>query len=160
MDFKSIEYLTLTGSIQVLISYLSFLGRSLEKIAYIESYLKAQGLFRDYSNPAQDPTFSDILELDLSTIVPALAGPKRPHDYVKLSDMKKDFLSVYLLVAFVLIEISAWKKKLVSKDLAFQKQIDKRKFLLNWKAKSMRLVTVLLLLLRSQVVQIQVIQVL
>jgi len=79
-DTKAIEYMRLTG-------------RSEERIAFTEAYLKAQGLFRDYKNDKIDPTFNDVLELDLSTIKPALAGPKRPHDFVALTDMKKDFLS-------------------------------------------------------------------
>lgn len=79
MDANSLEYMRLTG-------------RSEEKIAYVESFLRAQGLFRDYTS-GNDPVFSDVLELDLSTIVPALAGPKRPHDFVPLKEMKKDFLS-------------------------------------------------------------------
>jgi len=78
VDNKTLDYLRLTG-------------RSEEQIAYIEAYLKAQGLFRDYSNASQDPVFTDVLELDLSTIIPCLSGPKRPHDYVALSNMKADF---------------------------------------------------------------------
>eukprot|EP01117_Protostelium_nocturnum_P015125 TRINITY_DN582_c0_g1_i1.p1 TRINITY_DN582_c0_g1~~TRINITY_DN582_c0_g1_i1.p1 ORF type:complete len:893 (-),score=411.70 TRINITY_DN582_c0_g1_i1:145-2823(-) len=77
MDNKSLEFLRLTG-------------RSEEKIAYIEAYLKAQGLFRDYKS-GKDPVFTDALELDLNKIVPAMSGPKRPHDYVPLTEMKKDF---------------------------------------------------------------------
>ena len=78
VDNKTLDYLRLTG-------------RSDEQIAYIEAYLKAQGLFRDYTNASQDPVFTDVLELDLSTIIPCLSGPKRPHDYVALSNMKADF---------------------------------------------------------------------
>jgi aconitate hydratase len=63
MDNKSIEYLRLSG-------------RDEKKIAFIEAYLKSQGLFRDYTNQSQDPQFTDIVEIDLSTIKPALAGPK------------------------------------------------------------------------------------
>ena len=74
--------------------YLYCIGRSENNVAYIEAYLKAQGLYRDYADAKSDPVFSDVLELDLSTVKPSLAGPKRPHDYVLLSDMKKDFLSV------------------------------------------------------------------
>ena len=66
-------------------------GRSDESINYIEAYLNAQGLFRDYNDASRDPVFTDTLELDLSTVVPSLAGPKRPHDYVALADMKTDF---------------------------------------------------------------------
>jgi aconitate hydratase len=86
-DAKAIEYMRLTG-------------RSEERIGFTEAYLKAQGLFRDYKNDKVDPTFNDVLELDLSTIKPALAGPKRPHDFVALSDMKKDFLAVRFLICW------------------------------------------------------------
>lgn len=79
MDENSLKYLRLTG-------------RSEEKIAYIEAYLKAQGLYRNYEDSSSDPIFNDVLEIDLGNIVPALSGPKRPHDYVLLKDMKKDFL--------------------------------------------------------------------
>ena len=61
------------------------------KVAYVEAYLIAVGMFRDYSNPAQDPVFSQTVELDLSTVVPSLSGPKRPQDRVTLADMKRDF---------------------------------------------------------------------
>ena len=50
-------------------------------------------MYRDYHNPDDDPDFSTHLELNLDTIVPSVSGPKRPHDYIKLSDMKKDFTS-------------------------------------------------------------------
>ena len=57
----------------------------------MEAYLKAAGMFRDYSLSSQDPIFSESVELDLSTVVPSLSGPKRPHDRVAVSDMKADF---------------------------------------------------------------------
>ena len=50
-------------------------------------------MFRDYTDPAQDPVFTERVELDLSTVVPSLSGPKRPHDRVSVSDMKQDFQS-------------------------------------------------------------------
>ncbi len=78
----------------IAIQYMRTTGRDDSRIAFTEAYLKAQGLFRDYKNDKVEPTFTDVLELDLSTIKPALSGPKRPHDLVNLSDMKKDFLSV------------------------------------------------------------------
>jgi len=56
------------------------------KATVVEAYAKAQGLFREMG--ARDPEFTDTLELDLSTVVPTLAGPRRPHDKVRLSDMK------------------------------------------------------------------------
>ena len=54
-----------------------------------EAYMRAQGLFRDANTP--DPEFTDTLELDLASVVPSLAGPKRPQDRVALSDMKDAF---------------------------------------------------------------------
>ena len=66
-------------------------GRDPEQVAYIESYLKAVGMFRDYTDSSQDPVFSEVVELDLSTVVPSMSGPKRPHDRVSVSDMKADF---------------------------------------------------------------------
>ena len=58
-------------------------GRSDEQVALVEAYTKAQGLFRTDATP--DPVFTDTLELDLSTVVPSMAGPKRPQDRVPLS---------------------------------------------------------------------------
>ncbi|ROL42206.1 Cytoplasmic aconitate hydratase [Anabarilius grahami] len=73
------------------IQYLKQTGRDMENLSYIEKYLKAVGMFRDYSNTAQDPQFTQVVELDLSTVVPCCSGPKRPHDKVAVSDMKQDF---------------------------------------------------------------------
>ncbi len=69
--------------------YMRLTGRSDETIALTETYLRAQGLFRDANSPA--PEFTDTLELDLGTVVPSLAGPKRPQDRVALADMKATF---------------------------------------------------------------------
>ncbi|KAF0109000.1 MAG: aconitate hydratase 1 [Anaerolineaceae bacterium] len=69
--------------------YLELTGRSEEQIALTEAYCRAQGLFRDPSTP--EPEFTDTLELDLGSVVPSLAGPKRPQDRVALSDMQKSF---------------------------------------------------------------------
>lgn len=71
------------------INYLRISGRSEEQIQLIETYLKAQELFRTKNSP--DPVFSDTLELDLGTVVPCLAGPKRPQDRVALGDVKNNF---------------------------------------------------------------------
>jgi len=71
--------------------YLRFTGRSDERIALVEAYAKEQGLWHD---PAAEPQYSERLELDLSTIVPSLAGPKRPQDRVSLSDAKRSFRGV------------------------------------------------------------------
>jgi aconitate hydratase len=67
------------------ITYLKATARS-ERATLVEAYAKAQGLFREMG--ARDPEFTDTLELDLSTVVPTLAGPRRPHDKVRLTDMK------------------------------------------------------------------------
>lgn len=69
------------------LNYLRRTGRSEELVQLVEQYFKAQGIFRTDSTP--DPTFSDTIELDLSTVVPSLAGPKRPQDRIVLSEMKE-----------------------------------------------------------------------
>jgi aconitate hydratase len=69
--------------------YMRFTGRSEEIVRRAEVYLRAQGLFRDEQTP--DPEFSDTLELDLGSVVPSLAGPKRPQDRVPLTEMKEIF---------------------------------------------------------------------
>uniref|UniRef100_A0A672NHQ8 aconitate hydratase n=1 Tax=Sinocyclocheilus grahami TaxID=75366 RepID=A0A672NHQ8_SINGR len=76
---------------QISIHYLKQTGRDAEKLNYIEKYLKAVGMFRDYSNTAEDPQFTQVVELDLSTVVPCCSGPKRPQDKVDVSEMKQDF---------------------------------------------------------------------
>jgi aconitate hydratase len=68
--------------------YLEFTGRPAEQIALVEAYAKEQGMFHD---PDLEPIFSETLELDLGTVVPSLAGPKRPQDRVPLSDAKRLF---------------------------------------------------------------------
>src|SRR5947208_2772940 len=69
--------------------YLEFTGRPKELIDLVEAYTKEQGLWHD--DNAEDPTFSDAIELDLSDVVPSLAGPKRPQDRVSLSESKEGF---------------------------------------------------------------------
>src|SRR5690606_21397331 len=64
-------------------------GRSEERIALVEAYSKAQGMWRDSSSP--DPLFTATLELDLSQVQPSVAGPKRPQDRVTLSDIGASF---------------------------------------------------------------------
>ncbi|ETE68888.1 Iron-responsive element-binding protein 2, partial [Ophiophagus hannah] len=76
---------------EVSIKYLVQTGRDQEKINHIRKYLKATGMFRDFNNSSQDPDFTQIVELDLQTVVPCCSGPKRPQDKVAVSDMKKDF---------------------------------------------------------------------
>ena len=71
------------------LKYLRLSGRSDEQVALVEAYTKAQGLFRTDNTP--DPVFTDTLELDLSTVVPSLAGPKRPQDRIALTDSKSKY---------------------------------------------------------------------
>ena len=71
------------------LAYLRLTGRNEEHIALVEAYAKAQGLFRTDDTP--DPEFTDTLELDLGTVVPNLAGPRRPQDRVPLTDVKTAF---------------------------------------------------------------------
>jgi aconitate hydratase len=72
------------------LDYLRLSNRSAEQIALVEAYAKAQGLFLTPDSP--DPEYSDTLELDLSTVVASMAGPKRPRDRINLPDVKKNFL--------------------------------------------------------------------
>ena len=69
--------------------YLSFSGRDPERVALVEAYAKAQGLWREDDTP--DPIFTDTLALDLATVEPSLAGPKRPQDRVLLSELAQQF---------------------------------------------------------------------
>lgn len=73
------------------LDYLRITGRSQEQIDLVEAYTKAQGLWHD---PSIEPRFSEYLELDLSTVVPSIAGPKRPQDRIVLSESKQAFESV------------------------------------------------------------------
>ncbi|WP_221219421.1 aconitate hydratase [Prauserella isguenensis] len=70
------------------IRYLKLTGRSEEQLALVEAYSKEQGLWHD---PAREPEYSEYLELDLSTVVPSIAGPKRPQDRIELTDAKTSF---------------------------------------------------------------------
>ncbi|MFI7447842.1 aconitate hydratase AcnA [Nonomuraea sp. NPDC049714] len=69
------------------IDYLRLTGRAEEQIALVEAYAKAQGMWLDKSAP--EPVFSEYIELDLGTVVPSIAGPKRPQDRIALSDAKQ-----------------------------------------------------------------------
>jgi aconitate hydratase len=71
------------------LKYLELSGRPTEQIALVEAYAKEQGLWHD--KDSEEPTFSDTIELDLATVEPSLAGPKRPQDRVSLSDAKRSF---------------------------------------------------------------------
>ncbi len=70
------------------IKYLELTGRTAEQLALVESYSKRQGIWHD---PNATPRFSEHLELDLASVVPSIAGPKRPQDRVSLSDAKAAF---------------------------------------------------------------------
>ena len=76
IDNESLRYLTLSG-------------RSDEQVALVEAYMKAQGMFHTADQP--DANYSTVLELDMSTVQPSLAGPKRPQDRVLLSDMRQNY---------------------------------------------------------------------
>jgi len=71
------------------LSYMELTGRDADEIALTEAYTKAQGLFRTSDTP--DPDFPDALELDLGTVEPSMAGPRRPQDRVSLSNVKPSF---------------------------------------------------------------------
>lgn len=72
----------------VTIEYLRLTGRSEENVALVEAYAKEQGLWHD---PSKEIKFSEYLELDLSTVVPSISGPKRPQDRIELTDAKEQF---------------------------------------------------------------------
>src|ERR1700756_195088 len=74
------------------LAYLQFTSRSAEQIALVEAYCKEQMLFRTDQTPA--PLFNDALELDLGTVEPTVAGPKRPQDRVALRQAKASFAKV------------------------------------------------------------------
>ena len=75
----------------VTLDYLRLTGRSEERVRLVEAYTKAQGMWHD---PAREPVYSEYLELDLSTVVPSIAGPKRPQDRIILSGAKESFQEV------------------------------------------------------------------
>ncbi len=74
---------------KVALDYLRLSGRDLHRIALVEAYLKAQGMFNEAGRP--DPVFTDTLELDLGSVLPSVAGPKRPQDRVLLKDVSASF---------------------------------------------------------------------
>ena len=76
---------------EMTLDYLRLTGRDAAHIKLVEDYARAQGLFRTESAP--DPVYSETLTLDLSTVVPSLAGPRRPQDRVALSKAKSSFAS-------------------------------------------------------------------
>ncbi|MFC5492903.1 aconitate hydratase [Nocardioides caricicola] len=72
------------------VKYLELTGRPAEQLALVEAYAKEQGLWHD---PAAEPRYSEKLELDLATVVPSIAGPKRPQDRIQVTDAKASFRS-------------------------------------------------------------------
>src|SRR3984885_255197 len=76
---------------ELTLEYLRLTGRSQQQVALVEAYAKEQGLWHQ---PGQTARYSEELQLDLSTVVPSLAGPKRPQDRVTLSDAKRSFRNV------------------------------------------------------------------
>lgn len=74
------------------LKYLEQTDRDSSAIQYTQTYLKAVKLFRkDYRDVSEDPTFTEVVELDICSITPSLSGPKRPQDRVPVSEMKADF---------------------------------------------------------------------
>ncbi|MDZ4376423.1 MAG: aconitate hydratase AcnA [Phenylobacterium sp.] len=76
---------------QATLDYLTATNRAPERVALVEAYAKSQGMWREPTDP--DPVFSDTLELDMSGVMPSLAGPKRPQDRVLLSEAAPEFKS-------------------------------------------------------------------
>jgi aconitate hydratase len=74
---------------KIALDYLRLSGRDLHRIALVEAYLKAQGMFNEPGRP--HPVFTDTLELDLGSVLPSVAGPKRPQDRVLLKDVSASF---------------------------------------------------------------------
>lgn len=77
------------------LNYLALTGRTPEQIELIRAYLKKNGMF--YDNKAEEPVYTEILELELSTVETALSGPKRPQDLIPLSSMKEAFARSLML---------------------------------------------------------------
>jgi aconitate hydratase len=71
------------------LKYLTTSGRDAERVALVEAYSRAQGMFRETNSP--DPVFTSTLELDLTTVVPSISGPKRPQDRIALDNAKQAF---------------------------------------------------------------------
>ena len=97
--------------------YLRLTGRSDEQVNLVETYAKAQGLWHD---PAVAPRFSQVVELDLSTVVPSISGPKRPQDRISLSNSKKalaDISPTYFSDKTVLSEVTAGDTRVKNGDV-------------------------------------------
>jgi aconitate hydratase len=97
--------------------YLRFSGRPEQLIRLVEAYTKEQGLFHTTSTP--EALYSDVLELDLGTVEPSLAGPKRPQDRVRLGDVKKSFAA-----ALPALQSAAKPKTAAPVQLAIAKEIN------------------------------------
>jgi aconitate hydratase len=104
---------------ELTLDYARLTGRSDRQVALIETYAKAQGLFR--TNDTPDPQYSDALELDLGSVVPTLAGPRRPQDKVPLSESKK-------LWAKALDEMLAVSKGSSTKSRSVKTKLDGNEF--------------------------------
>jgi len=77
---------------EVTLDYLRLTGRSDDQVALVEAYVKEQGMWHDPSAPGYvEPAYSEYLTLDLGTVVPSIAGPKRPQDRISLSDAKSQY---------------------------------------------------------------------
>jgi aconitate hydratase len=97
--------------------YLRLTGRSEDQVELVETYAKAQGLWHD---PAVAPRFSQVVELDLSTVVPSISGPKRPQDRISLSNSKKalaEILPTYFSDKTVLSEVAAGDTRVKNGDV-------------------------------------------
>ena len=97
---------------EVTLDYLRTTGRTEDQIALVEAYTKAQGLWHD---PELEPVYSEYLELDLSTVVPSIAGPKRPQDRIPLSMSKTAFskdVKTYASKSFDPVSVSGKDYKL------------------------------------------------
>jgi aconitate hydratase len=79
---------------QETLRYMTRTGRSANQVALVEAYMKAQGLFHDENSPSCE--YTKVIKFDMSSVVPCLAGPKRPQDRVSLSDMKQQFHTALL----------------------------------------------------------------
>jgi aconitate hydratase len=75
------------------LAYLKLTNRPPDRIALVEAYTKAQGLFRTDATP--DPVYNEVVELDLATVTPSMAGPKRPQDRLELPDVKANFHAAF-----------------------------------------------------------------
>ena len=97
--------------------YLRLTGRSDEQIALVQEYAKKQGMWHD---PSVEPRFSQVVELDLSTVVPSISGPKRPQDRIALSDSKVSFekiLPTYLSEKTIKGEVKAGSTRVKNGDV-------------------------------------------